>query len=115
VGPTFKPQFDKVIHERVRLSILAYLSSSSAASVSFTQVKEDLELTSGNLSIQLRNLEEAGYVTITKSFVQNKSNTAIRLTVRGDQALEEYLSEMEQLIQTLRRGDAPGGPAESGA
>ncbi len=112
MGGAFKPQFDKIIHERVRLSILAYLSSSSAAAVSFTKVKEDLDLTSGNLSIQLRNLEEAGYVKIAKSFVENKSNTAIHLTVRGSQALAEYLSEMEMLIQTLRRGEAPDGTSE---
>lgn len=98
-----RPQLDKVIHERVRLSMLAYLASSSALSVSFTELKEELELTAGNLSIQLRNLEEAGYVEITKRFVDNKSNTAVRITTKGARALTDYLSELEALIQPLKQ------------
>jgi DNA-binding MarR family transcriptional regulator len=102
VAQGHKPQFDKIIHERTRLTILAYLASNSSPSVVFTELKEKLELSSGNLSIQLKNLEEAGYVEIEKSFVGSKPNTKVRLTVVGSQALSDYLSEMETLIRTLK-------------
>ena len=106
MASAYRPQLDKVIHERVRLSILAYLASSTEPSV--TELKEKLELTAGNLSIQLRNLEEVGYVEITKSFVDNRPNTAVRLTTEGGRALTDYLSEMEALISALKSGNGRG-------
>ena len=96
------PRLDKVIHERARLIILAYLSSSSSASVSFPELRENLELSAGNLSIQLRTLAGAGYVRIAKSFVGNKPNTAVSLTAKGSRALTEYLKEMERLMRGLK-------------
>lgn len=99
-----RPQLDRVIHEHTRLSILAYLASSERAEVDFPKVKSDLELTAGNLSVQLRNLEEAGYVRISKRFVGNKPNTRISLTARGSKALGDYLDEMEALIRRLKGG-----------
>ena len=96
------PRLDKVIHERARLIILAYLSSSTSAAVSFSELREKLELTAGNLSIQLRTLEAAGYVRIAKSFVENRPNTSVALTARGSRALRGYLGEMEHLIRRLK-------------
>lgn len=95
-----------MIHERTRLSILAYLASNASVSVNFTELKENLELSAGNLSIQLKNLEEAGYLTITKSFVDNKPNTRVRLTSGGGRALSDYLAEMEELISSLKAANA---------
>ena len=101
-GSRRSPRLDKVIHERARLIILAYLSSSASASVGFTELKERLELSAGNLSIQLRTLEGAGYVKIVKSFVDNRPNTTVGLTARGARALREYLEEMEVLMRRLK-------------
>ncbi|HUZ18829.1 MAG TPA: transcriptional regulator [Spirochaetia bacterium] len=103
----YQPPFDKIIHERSRLAILAFLSSKEGPQAAFTELKEKLELTAGNLSVQLRNLEEAGYVGITKSFVENKPNTSVRLTGLGAQAFKTYLSQMESLINALKSS----GPA----
>jgi len=96
------PRLDKVIHERARLIILAYLSSSDRPSVGFTELREKLDLSAGNLSIQLKTLEGAGYVKIVKSFVENKPNTSVSLTARGQSALNRYLKEMELLLRTLK-------------
>jgi DNA-binding HxlR family transcriptional regulator len=96
------PRLDKVIHERARLIILAYLSSSVNPSVGFTELREKLELSAGNLSIQLRTLEGAGYVKIAKSFVEKKPNTSVRLTAKGHSALNGYLREMEQIMRRLK-------------
>lgn len=101
-GSRQSPRLDKVIHERARLIILAYLSSSATAAVSFPELREKLGLTAGNLSIQLRTLEGAGYVKIAKSFVENRPNTSVSLTAKGARALNGYLREMEQLMRKLK-------------
>jgi len=106
-----RPQLDKVIHERTRLSILAYLASSEQVQIDFTKLKGDLGLSAGNLSVQLRNLEEAGYVTIAKRFIGNKPNTRISLTAGGSKALGGYLEEMETLIRRLKGGNNGSDPA----
>jgi DNA-binding transcriptional ArsR family regulator len=97
-----KPEIDKIIHERTRLLILSYLAAGDAKVVPFTELKERLDLTAGNLSVQLRNLEEAGYIKINKRIVGRKPVTDIALTAAGIQALTGYLDEMETLINRVR-------------
>lgn len=94
---------DDVIHGRVRLGIVAYLASAEVAD--FTELKEVLEVTQGNLSIHLRKLEEAGYVAIDKSFVGRKPLTRVRLTETGRAAFSNYLKAMGQLVE--QAGKAP--------
>jgi len=101
-GSRRSPRLDRMIHERARLIILAHLSSSAQPSVSFPELREKLELTAGNLSIQLRTLEGAGYVKIAKSFVENRPNTSVSLTAKGARAFNEYLKEMELLMKKLK-------------
>ncbi len=96
------PDPDKVIHERARLRILVYLSSSREAESGFTDIRNDLAMTAGNLSAQLSTLEAAGYVGITKSFQGKKPFTGVRLTPAGKSALERYLDEMEALLASLK-------------
>ncbi len=97
-----RPRLDKVVHERARLMILTYLASGAEGRASFPELKDELDFTSGNLSIQLKNLEEAGLVAIEKSFRGNKPFTEVILTEAGDGALREYLDEMERLIGSLK-------------
>jgi DNA-binding MarR family transcriptional regulator len=104
---------DKVIHERARLMVLTYLASSGEAEVGFTRIRDDLGFTAGNLSVQLRTLEEAGYVEIGKRFVSNKSYTGIKLTPAGQGALSAYLAELEVIVASLKAG-APSAPVSGG-
>jgi DNA-binding MarR family transcriptional regulator len=106
---------DKVIHERSRLRILTFLASSVAGEVGFTELKEALGFTSGNLSVQLRTLEEAGYLKIDKRFVANKSYTGLRLTDAGESALSSYLGELEVIVASLKSGVAGRGGSDDGA
>lgn len=92
---------DDVIHGRVRLGIVAYLASAEVAD--FTELKDVLEVTQGNLSIHLRKLEEAGYVSIDKSFVGRKPLTRVRLTETGRAAFSSYLKAMGQLVEQAGR------------
>lgn len=94
--------FDKIIHERVRLLILSYLASSTEKRIPFNEIKDSLELTAGNLSVQLKNLEEAGYIKIHKKIKENKPETSVSLTPDGLAGLMEYLQQMEGLISKVK-------------
>jgi DNA-binding MarR family transcriptional regulator len=94
--------FDKMIHERARLLILTYLAANGTEAVDFTRLQEKLEFTSGNLSVQLKKLQSAGYVDIRKTFRDNKPNTAVTITAAGSTALQQYLAEMEAIIHQLK-------------
>lgn len=88
---------DDVIHGRVRLGVVAYLASAEVAD--FTELKDVLEVTQGNLSIHLRKLEEANYVSIDKNFVGRKPLTRVRLTDTGREAFSNYLKAMGRLVE----------------
>jgi DNA-binding MarR family transcriptional regulator len=107
---------DKVIHERARLMVLTYLASSDRSEVGFTEIRDALGITAGNLSVQLRTLEEAGYVEISKKFVGNKSFTGASLTPAGQRALNAYLAELEVIVASLKEvtGRAPSAADAGG-
>lgn len=75
------------------------------ASLTFNDLKNLLEITDGNLSVHARKLEEAGYVTCAKSFVNRVPKTEYTLTDSGRRALEQYLDQMENLIRSMRGAD----------
>ena len=87
---------DDVIHGRMRLGIMVYLADADAAD--FTELKTVLEATQGNLSVHLKKLEEAGYVAIAKSFVNNKPLTRVSITPVGRKAFSAYLEAIGALI-----------------
>ncbi|MBX7248783.1 MAG: transcriptional regulator [Caulobacteraceae bacterium] len=87
---------DEVVHGRVRLGVMAYLSSVGAAD--FNELKARLQATDGNLSVHLRKLEDAGYVTVEKSFVGRKPRTTVSLSDSGRSAFLRYLDAMQKLV-----------------
>jgi DNA-binding MarR family transcriptional regulator len=89
-------KIDDVIHGRLRLGVMAYLANAEVAD--FNELKGALEVTQGNLSVQLRKLEEAGYVTIEKGFLGRKPRTQVRLTPQGRKAFGEYLEALSGVI-----------------
>jgi DNA-binding MarR family transcriptional regulator len=93
---------DKIVHERSRLLILTHLASSDVRAVAFGQLKDTLGFTPGNLSAQLKTLEEAGYIAVTKQFKDNKPLTQASITAKGAAALRQYVNEMSDLIKQLR-------------
>lgn len=93
-------RLDNVIHQRVRLGIAAALAAEEP--LAFTDLKRLLDVTDGNLSVHLRKLEDAGYVSCSKSFQRRRPLTRYRLTPKGRGALERYLSHMEFLINAAR-------------
>jgi DNA-binding MarR family transcriptional regulator len=109
-------ELDRTIHEKARLMILAFLSSSGEPETGFTELRDALGLSAGNLSIQLKNLEEAGYVGLEKGYRDNKPYTSVRLSAAGRRALEAYLAELEVIVASLKgrpeTGEAAGGKPE---
>lgn len=94
------PKLDRLIHERLRLGILSALSVND--SLTFAELKKLLDATDGNLSVHARKLEEAGYVTCTKTFQGRIPKSDYRLAAAGRRALDRYLDHMEALIQAMR-------------
>ena len=94
------PEFDPLIHERMRLGIISALATSE--SLSFNDLKRLLKTTDGNLSVHARKLEEAGYVACNKGFEGRIPRSDYRLTARGRRALDRYLEQMEGLIRRTR-------------
>jgi DNA-binding MarR family transcriptional regulator len=88
---------DDVIHGRMRLGIMAYLANAEVAD--FNELKAVLQATQGNLSIHLRKLEDAGYITIEKSFLGRKPLTQARISPAGRAAFAGYLDAISKLVE----------------
>jgi len=97
------PDLDKIIHERARLLILTHLASNEDTEVSFNDIQNKLDFSSGNLSVQLRKLADANYLKIHKTYKDNKPYTTVMITASGAAALKAYLEEMEQIIKSLKK------------
>ncbi len=104
--PIKPDEIDAIIHERVRLSIVAALAVSPQ--LSFNELKEMLGLTDGNLSAHSRTLEEAGYIVVEKSFRGRRPYTSMQLTAKGRRAFNKYLKTLRQIVD---RGDGATGDA----
>jgi DNA-binding HxlR family transcriptional regulator len=91
---------DRLIHERMRLGIVSALAVNDT--LTFNDLKRLMQTTDGNLSVHARKLEDAAYVTCTKTFEGRMPKTEYRLTVAGRRALERYLDHMEALIRATR-------------
>jgi DNA-binding HxlR family transcriptional regulator len=94
------PNLDRVIHERLRLGIISALAANE--SLTFSDLKNLMNTTDGNLSVHARKLEEAGYISCTKFFEGRLPKTEYKLTAAGRSALENYISHMESLIKQMR-------------
>jgi DNA-binding MarR family transcriptional regulator len=89
-------QIDDVIHGRLRLGIMAYLANVEVAD--FNELKTILEVTQGNLSVQLRKLEDAAYVAIEKGYLGRRPRTQVRITPAGRKAFAAYLEALGRVI-----------------
>lgn len=94
-------QLDRVIHEKGRLAIMSLLAASPEAS--FTEMRSALQMTDGNLIAHLRTLQEAGYVSVTKSFQGGRPLTTYALTRGGQKAFAEYIDLLEKIVKQTRK------------
>lgn len=93
---------NEVLHAPVRLNIMAALSTiGEQDKVSYTRLRDILDLTPGNLTSHLRRLEAAGYVTQTKRFVKRVPVTEIKMTRKGRNEFETYVTALRTFVDTL--------------
>ena len=93
-------QLDRVIHEKVRLAIMSLLAAS--LQLSFTEMRDTLNMTDGNLTAHMRTLQEAGYVSVTKEFQGRRPLTTYSLTAQGRKAFATYINLLEQIVQQTK-------------
>ncbi len=98
-------ELDPLIHERLRLGILSALAVQE--SLSFTELRNLLKTTDGNLSVQARRLEEAGYLVCEKRFEDRKPRSTYHLSPEGRAALEEYLETLSSFLPDLAQVRKP--------
>ena len=92
-------ELNPIIHQQVRLRIMAALSALSEGDVvDFAFLKKQLELTDGNLGAHLLKLENAGYINVDKLFVGRKPRTDLSLTLKGKAAFEEHMAALREII-----------------
>jgi DNA-binding MarR family transcriptional regulator len=93
-------ELNEIIHQTVRLRIMAALVSLEVGDeVDFTYLRDLLEVTDGNLGAHLRKLEESGYITINKTFVDRKPRSFISATQEGRRVFEEHVAALESIIK----------------
>ena len=90
-------ELDPLLHQRLRLAIMSMLVAAEKAE--FKLIKQKTEATAGNLSIQLRKLEEAGYLKIAKSFRGNYPLTEVSITTEGRKAFNSYVANLQGYLK----------------
>jgi DNA-binding MarR family transcriptional regulator len=100
VNPEPFLQLDRVIHEKGRLTIMSMLAASPE--LSFTELRDGLGMTDGNLTTHIRTLQQSGYLSVTKSFQNNRPLTTCALTAAGRKAFTNYINLLEQIVRQTK-------------
>ncbi len=87
---------DPILHSQLRLSIISILMTVDEANFSF--IKESTKAAAGNISIQIKKLQEAGYIKVEKTFKDNYPNTNVSITSKGVKAFETYVNDLKKYI-----------------
>lgn len=93
-------QLDRVIHEKGRLALMSMLAASPA--LSFTELRDALGMTDGNITTHIRTLQEAGYISVTKSFQKKRPLTTCSLTPAGKTAFTNYINLLERIVRQTK-------------
>ncbi|MEI6078698.1 MAG: transcriptional regulator [Verrucomicrobiota bacterium] len=90
-------QLDRVIHEKGRLAIMSALAA--APELAFTELRNLLGMTDGNLTTHIRTLQQEGFVSVAKSYQNNRPLTCCSLTPAGRKAFADYIDLLEQIVR----------------
>jgi DNA-binding MarR family transcriptional regulator len=101
VNPEPFLQLDRVIHEKGRLAIMSLLAASPE--LAFTELRDTLEMTDGNVTTHIRTLQEAGYIAVAKSYQNKRPLTTCSMTAAGRKAFADYITLLEQIVQQTRK------------
>ncbi len=87
---------DPLLHSQLRLAIISMLVSSEK--VDFSHIKDETKAASGNISIQIKKLQEAGYIKVEKTFKNNYPKTMVSITDKGMKSFENYVNALKKYI-----------------
>lgn len=93
-------QIDRIIHEKGRMAIMSLLAATPE--ISFTDLRNTLNMTDGNINTHLRTLQEAGYIAVSKSYQNNRPLTTCALTTAGRKAFVEYIDLLDQIVRQTK-------------
>lgn len=93
-------KLDRIIHEKARMGIMSLLAASPE--LTFTEIRGALKMTDGNLSVQIRTLQQAGYVAVTKSYRDRRPCTTCALTADGRRAFSQYIATLAEIIEQTK-------------
>jgi len=97
VNPDLFPQLNRVIHEKGRLAIMSALAA--APELTFTELRDLLDMTDGNLTTHIRTLQQEGFVSVAKSYQHNRPLTSCALTAAGRKAFAQYIDLLDQIVR----------------
>jgi DNA-binding MarR family transcriptional regulator len=100
VNPDLFLQLDRVIHEKGRLAIMSALAA--APELTFTELRDLLDMTDGNLTTHIRTLQQEGFVSVAKSYQNNRPLTSCTLTAAGRKAFAQYIDLLDQIVRQSR-------------
>ena len=101
MNPELFLQLDRVIHEKGRLAIMSALAATPE--LSFTELRDTLGMTDGNLTTHIRILQQEGFISVAKSYQNNRSLTTCSLTKAGRKAFAGYIDLLEQIVSQNRK------------
>lgn len=87
---------DPLLHSQLRLSIISMLVASEK--IEFTHIQSETKAAAGNISIQIKKLEDAGYIKVEKTFKNNYPNTMLSITETGVKAFETYVNNLKKYL-----------------
>lgn len=97
MNPDLFLKLDRVIHEKGRLAIMSALAATQE--LTFTEMRDMLGMTDGNLTTHIRTLQQEGFVSVAKSYQNNRPLTSCSLTPAGRKAFAQYINLLEQIVQ----------------
>ncbi len=97
MNPELFLQLDRVIHEKGRLAIMSALAGTPE--LSFTELRDTLDMTDGNLTTHIRILQEEGFISVAKSYQNHRSLTTCSLTKAGRKAFTSYIDLLEKIVR----------------
>jgi DNA-binding MarR family transcriptional regulator len=100
VNPETFLNLDRVIHEKGRLAIMSLLAASPE--LAFTELRDTLSMTDGNVTTHIRTLQEAGYISVSKSYQNKRPLTTCSLTDKGRKAFAAYINLLEKIVQQTK-------------
>ena len=93
-------ELNEIIHQPVRLRIMSALVTLDPESeVDFSYLRDLLEVTDGNLGAHLRKLEEAGYITVTKTFIDRKPRSFVTATAEGRRVFQQHVAALQVILK----------------